>query len=130
MRTLVAGFGCQRGCPMAVLGALLDRTLQAHGLDRSQLTGIASLDRKASESGLLALAAALGVPLSTFTTAELAVYEARLSHRSDLSHAHTGCYGVAESSALALAQASRLLVTRQASPQATVALACSEGACP
>lgn len=134
MSRLVAGFGCQGGCPVEALDTLLQRTLNDNGLSRDQLTGIASLDRKADEPGLLQLAGQLGVPLHTFSTAELAAFEASLSHRSALSFAHTGCHGVAESAALALAAAAgetpRLLIPRQQSHLATLAIACSEGAYP
>ena len=125
---LVAGFGCKRGCPATLLAALLDRTLAEHGLERSQVRGIASLDRKADEPGLVALAASLQVPFQTFTALQLGAFEARLTHRSALSFAHTGCHGVAESSALALSQAlgtaePQLRVGRQAREGATLALA-------
>lgn len=127
MPTLVAGFGCRQGCPAEALGALLDQTLRAHGLQHMPLAAIASLDRKADEPGLLQLAAQRGVPLCTFSAAHLAAQEPYLSHRSQTSFAHTGCQGVAESSALALAQAlgdarPRLLVERQHCAQATLAL--------
>lgn len=135
MSRLVAGFGCRRGCSVEELGALLDQTLHANSLDRGQLVGIASLDRKADEPGLVRLAAQLRVPFYTFSATELLVHDPLLSHRSDTSFAHTGCYGVAESTALALAEelgasSPRLLVNRQLAPGATLALACSEGTCP
>jgi len=125
---LVAGFGCKRGCPEALLAALLDRTLAEQGLERSQVLGIASLDRKADEAGLVALAASLNVPFQTFTAGQLAAWEPLLTHRSAVSFAHTGCHGVAESSALALSQAlgtaePRLMVGRQVLEGATLALA-------
>ena len=34
---LVAGLGCNRGCPLVPLLALLDKTLARHGLQRSDL---------------------------------------------------------------------------------------------
>lgn len=120
---VVAGFGCQRGCPARELSALLDQVLDCSGLVRGQVVGITSLDRKADEPGLLALARDLGVPFKTFSAPQLAALEGQLSHRSEISYAHTGCYGVAESSALALAATTQLLVTRQTSQSATVALA-------
>ena len=135
MSQLVAGFGCRQGCPIDVLSALLDQALQANDLDRRQLVGIASLDRKADEPGLVQLAAQLRVPFYTFSAAELLVHEPQLSHRSDTAFAHTGCFGVAESTALALAEElgqpqPQLLVKRQQTADATLALACIKGACP
>jgi cobalt-precorrin 5A hydrolase len=110
-----------------MLGDLLDRTLRANGLDRGQLVGIASLDRKADEPGLVQLAVQLRVPFYTFTATELLTHDRQLSHRSETSFAHTGCYGVAESSALALAEElgnahPTLRVKRQKSAEATLAM--------
>lgn len=124
---LVAGFGCRRGCSVETLGALLDQALHANGLDRRQLVGIASLDRKVDEPGLVQLAVQLSVPFYTFSATELLAHDSQLSHRSETSFAQTGCYGVAESSALALAEElgeshPRLLVNRQHSAEATLAL--------
>lgn len=128
--TLVVGLGCQRGCPLETLRALLDRTLNTHRLDRGQIKALASIDLKREEPALLALATELEVPLSCFSSQQLAPYAPQLNHRSALAYEHTGCYGVAESAALALAEhlarrPPKLLVPRQKCPQATLALACA-----
>ncbi|AZC27262.1 MULTISPECIES: cobalamin biosynthesis protein [Pseudomonas] len=126
--TLVVGLGCQKGCPASVLRALLDQVLQAHQLDKGQLRALASIDLKRSEPGLLQLAEQLALPLTCFSSRQLAPYASRLSHRSQIAFEHTGCYGVAESAALAMAEylqtgPAQLLVPRQKSAQATLALA-------
>ncbi|OLF53329.1 cobalamin biosynthesis protein [Pseudomonas chlororaphis] len=128
--TLVVGLGCQRGCPVETLRALLDRTLIAHRIDLGQIRALASIDLKRDEPGLLALATQLGLPLTCFDSRQLTPYALRLSHRSQIAYEHTGCYGVAESAALALAEhlaqgPAKLLVPRQKYAQATLALACS-----
>ncbi|KJH85333.1 cobalamin biosynthesis protein CobE [Pseudomonas fluorescens] len=125
---LVVGLGCQRGCPASVLRALLDQTLQVHGITLDQVRALASIDLKRDEPGLLELAGQLSLPLTCFSAAELASYQARLSHLSEIAFARTGCHGVAESAALALADRlgnppATLRVTRQKGPQATLALA-------
>lgn len=124
-----AGLGCRRGCSVAALSDLLDQTLQAHGLSHDNLLGLASIELKSEEPGLHALAAQLGIPLLFFSAAQLATFESRLTHRSLPAFAHSGCYGVAESAALALAEhygsmPAQLLVPRHASLNATLALAC------
>jgi cobalt-precorrin 5A hydrolase len=126
-RTTV-GIGCKSGCSKEVLLLLLQQTLANHGLDFSALIGIASLDRKADEPGLRALASSLQLPLHTFDAAALLTFQSRLSHRSAVSFKHTGCFGVAESCALALSEtlgegSARLLVPRQVLGGATLALA-------
>lgn len=126
--TLYAGFGCRRGCPADTLETLLRQALDHHGLALPALRGIASIALKADEPGLQQLATRLGVPLLLYDARQLATYEPLLSHRSAIAHAHSGCWGVAESAALAMARqhlgAARLLVTRQVYGPATLALAC------
>lgn len=126
--TLVVGLGCQRGCPASLLLELIEQALQAQGLAIEAITALASIDQKRSEPGLLALAERLSLPLVFFSAAELAGFDAQLSYRSAIAFAHTGCYGVAESCALALSQRlggrhSELLITRQKNSHATFALA-------
>jgi cobalt-precorrin 5A hydrolase len=127
---LVVGLGCQQGCDARTLLALLDTALAEGGIERQRVTALASIDRKSNEPGLLALSAQLNLPLHCFSADQLAGYQDRLSHRSDVAFAHTGCYGIAESAALALAEhlagaPARLLITRKKSAQATFALACA-----
>jgi len=128
---LVVGLGCQRGCELQALLDLLDAALAEGGIERHRITALASIDRKQDEPGLLALAQILNLPLQCFSAAQLAVYEGRLSHRSAVAFAHTGCYGIAESAALALAEQlngapARLLILRKKSARATLALACAD----
>lgn len=128
--TLVVGLGCQRGCDVHTLLGLIDSALAEGGIERQRLTALASLDRKQDEPGLVALAGLLGIPLQCFNAEQLAGYEHRLSHRSAVAFAHTGCYGIAESAALALAEhlsggPASLLITRKKTTQATFALACA-----
>ena len=128
--TLVVGLGCQRGCDVHTLLGLFDSALAEGGIERQRITALASIDRKQDEPGLLALAQLLDLPLQCFSAQQLAGYEHRLSHKSALAFAHTGCYGIAESAALALAEQlahgpARLLITRKKTAQATFALACT-----
>ncbi|WP_028237277.1 cobalamin biosynthesis protein [Pseudomonas brassicacearum] len=125
---LVIGLGCQRGCPASTLRALLDQTLLAHGIELHRVRALASIDLKRDEPGLLELAGQLSLPLTCFSVEQLASYEQRLSHRSEIAFERTGCYGIAESAALALADQlgrspATLLITRQKGPKSTLALA-------
>jgi cobalt-precorrin 5A hydrolase len=126
--TLVVGLGCQRGCPVSTLRALLDQALQAHQIELHQIKALASIDLKRDEPGLIELAAQLGLPMMFFSSEQLARYQPQLSHHSQIAFERTGCYGVAESAALALAELRaqapvKLLITRQKYAQATLALA-------
>ncbi|QXZ11796.1 cobalamin biosynthesis protein [Pseudomonas sp. AO-1] len=126
--TLVVGLGCQRGCPASTLRALLDQALQAHRIEIEAVKALASIDIKRDEPGLQELASQLALPLLYFSSEELAIYQQRLSHHSQIAYERTGCYGVAESAALALAEQliqapAKLLISRQKYAQATLALA-------
>ncbi|KAF1030847.1 MAG: Cobalt-precorrin-5A hydrolase [Pseudomonas sp.] len=128
---LVVGLGCQRGCAAETLLDLFNTALAEGGIDTRHITALASIDRKQNEPGLLALAQHLNLPLECFSAEKLAKYEHCLSHKSAVAFAHTGCYGVAESAALALAEhlagaPARLLITRKTSARATFALACAD----
>lgn len=126
--TLVVGLGCQRGCPVSTLRALLDQALQAHQIELHRIKALASIDLKRDEPALNELAEQLGLQMMYFSSEQLASYQLRLSHHSDIAFERTGCYGVAESAALALAEQlangpATLLIPRQKYAQATLALA-------
>jgi len=127
-QVLVVGLGCQRGCPASVLRALLDETLLTHGIALEEVTALASIELKRDEPGLLELAGQLALPLTFFSAGQLAGYLGRLSHRSQIAFERTGCYGIAESAALALAEqlgktTATLRISRQKRAHATLALA-------
>ena len=128
--TRVVGLGCQRGCDVHTLLELFDAALAEGGIERDSITALATIDLKKDEPAILALATALNLPLQCFSAEQLAAFEDRLSHKSDVAFAHSGCYGVAESAALALAERlagspSRLLIKRKKNLQSTFALACT-----
>ncbi|WP_137805089.1 cobalamin biosynthesis protein [Pseudomonas sp. G(2018)] len=126
--TLVVGLGCQRGCPVSTLRALLDQALQANQIELHQIKALASIDLKRDEPALIELAEQLGLQLMYFSSEQLAAYQTQLSHHSEIAFERTGCYGVAESAALAMAEQlanapAKLLIPRQKYAQATLALA-------
>lgn len=127
---LVAGLGCNRGCPLQALLALLDDTLTRHGLQRSALQGLASIELKQDEPGLHALAMELKLPITFYPAAVLREYGDRLSSQSAIVFRETGCYGVAEAAALAHAERlvthdypAELLIPKQKNADATLAIA-------
>ncbi|PHN57842.1 cobalamin biosynthesis protein CobE [Pseudomonas sp. ICMP 8385] len=127
---LTVGLGCQRGCQVEALLELFGSALAEAGIDPGQVSALASIAHKRDEPGMIALAKALNLPLQCFDAQQLLDYEGRLSHRSNVAFAHTGCYGIAESAALALAEQlanapARLLIPRKKAARATFALACA-----
>ena len=133
--TLAIGLGCHHECPAEVLQALIESALAEHGLALSAVSGLASIDKRRESAGLRQLAERLDLPLVFFSAEALQPFEGQLTRRSALTFAHTGCHGVAESAALALAShlngtPARLLIPYRKNSQATLALACGVDALP
>lgn len=121
------GVGCRKGCPADLLEALLLQSLASLGLTLHAVQGIASIELKVSEAGLHQLADRLQLALQFFPAEQLQRFAPQLSQHSATAFAHSGCWGVAESTALAFAAhahgSARLVLTRQTLAGATLALA-------
>ncbi len=121
---LALGVGCERGAPAEELITLARASLAESGLAAGSVACVASLDLKADEPAVHALAAELGVPARFFSPAELEAQASRLHNPSELVFRETGCHGVAEGAALAAAGAEGLLIMPKAkSKRATCAIA-------
>ena len=121
--TLALGVGCERGCDAAELAALVDETLRSNGLAKPSIACVASIDVKADEAAVLALAESLGVPARFFTAAQLNAQTPRLHNPSDVVLAEVGCPGVSEGAALAsVGEAGTLLIPKHKSKRATCAV--------
>ncbi|WP_442969485.1 cobalamin biosynthesis protein [Pseudomonas sp. PS02290] len=124
----VVGLGCQRGCSALELRQLMEDGLREGRLQLKDVAALASIDGKSAEVGLLVLGHELGLTIGFFSAGDLAAYEAQLTYRSDIAFERTGCYGVAESAALAMVTRltgapATLVIPRRKSPHATFALA-------
>ena len=131
-KTLVLGVGCERGCSPEELIELAERVLEdssSIGKDSpswaaQSLAGIFSLNLKADEPAVHALAKHYDVPLRFFSPEELEEETPRLKNPSTTVFQEVGCHGVAEASALrAAGKSGRLLVPKIKSKRATCALA-------
>jgi cobalt-precorrin 5A hydrolase / precorrin-3B C17-methyltransferase len=122
--TLVLGMGCERGCDAAEAIALAEEALAKGGFARESLACVASLDLKADEAAIHAVAAHFGVPARFFDAATLEAERPRLKTPSDVVFAEVGCHGVAEGAALAMAgEEAELAVAKIKSKGATAAIA-------
>lgn len=97
----VLGVGCARNCTPQEMIGLVDGLLAKAKLAPKALRAIATLDLKADEPAMHALAKHLGVPLRLFTAAELETETARSENPSDIVFAEVATHGVAENAALA-----------------------------
>lgn len=123
-RPLVLGLGCERGTPCDEVIRLAEEALAVAGIDRHELTGIASLDSRVAEPAMIAAARHFSVPFVVFDAGTLEAQTARLQNPSEIVFFLTGCHGVAEAAALAATGTSgALIVPKIKSPHATVAIA-------
>ena len=121
---LALGIGCERGCSPGELVMLAKRVLAAGGLAPEAVACVASLDLKADEPAVNAVADWLGVPLRLFDAATLERETPRLTAPSEVVFRAVGCHGVAEAAALACAGADGTLAMPKArSKRGTCAIA-------
>jgi cobalt-precorrin 5A hydrolase/precorrin-3B C17-methyltransferase len=121
---VVLGIGCNRGTPADEIEAAVQATLRDHGLDPCQVRGVASIDLKHDEEGLLAFAGRHGWPL-TFLPAER-LDAVAVPNPSVRVAGATGTASVSEAAALTVA-GGRLLVPKQKCGAVTVAVAEAKG---
>lgn len=119
-RSLVLGLGCERGTPP---GELVDLAISIVTRPKD-IAFVATLDMRAEEPAMQAVARHFSVPLVTFSAVRLEAETPRLANPSEIVFAHAGCHGVAEAAALAQAGAGgRLVVGKTKSAHATAAVA-------
>lgn len=123
-RRLAVGIGCERGAAPEEIAALTKGCLDAAGLAPEAVAGVFSIDLKADEPAVHALAESLGVPARFFSAATLEAESPRLRNPSDLVFREVGCHGVAEGAALAaVGPEGELVVEKTKSVRATCAIA-------
>ena len=100
---IAVGLGCDRGTPLATLQQALSEALALAGACVADVAAAASIDLKADEPGLLALAALHGWPMTFYTPAQLAAVP--VPNPSETVRRHTGSPSVSEAAALLAASA-------------------------
>ena len=123
-KVLALGVGCERGIEPGELVHLVSATLERNDLAPGAIACVVSLDLKAAEPAIHALAAQLGAPARFFPASRLEAETPRLANPSAEVFAVTGCHGVAEGAALAaVGPEGELVVPKTRSERATCALA-------
>ncbi len=125
-RVLAAGVGCRRGASADEILTALRAAMGRRGLSMDSLACLASIELKASEPGLAAAAAELGLALVTFPAADLDRVQA--PNPSARVKAEVGTASVAEAAALLAAGGARhgrLLAPKEKHGNVTVAVALS-----
>ena len=121
--SLVAGIGCNRGTAADEIRELLLATLRNAGLCRVSLRGLASIDLKADEPGLIALAQELCLPLEFFGREEINRVEDAVQTPSAMVEKHIGVKSVCEATAILATHGGELIVPKRTTRNATVAIA-------
>ena len=141
-RSLIVGMGCRRGVEREHLENLFTATLRENGLSPKSVKCIATADIKSDEPGILELAERYGAPVVCFGSEQLnsvfeegaaaghgvntgdeAISEKGEPSPSPVAHRLLGVWGVAEPAALLSSGADRLLVSREKTDRATIAIA-------
>ncbi len=120
--SLVAGIGCNRGTDVEEMRDLLVETFSTNRLAIASLRSLATVDLKADEPGLLALAESLNLPLTIFTRDRLQGV-AQVPTPSTTVEKHIGVKSVCEAAALLATHRGRLIVPKQKTANVTVAVA-------
>jgi len=119
---LVLGIGCNRGTTVDEIDAFVTAQLKRIFLSRKSVRLVATVSVKQDETGLIAFAERLGVPLACFGSDELNAV-AVPSPPSPHALAAIGVSGVAEPSAILGAGGGRLLLKKVKSENVTLAVA-------
>ncbi|MCX2724224.1 precorrin-3B C(17)-methyltransferase [Roseibium salinum] len=118
------GVGCARGCAPQELIDLVESNLEAAKIARGAVACVTTIDLKADEAAVNALAAYLGVPLRVYSAEELQRETPRLKNPSNVVFAEVGCHGVCEGAALAASGPfGTLKIEKQKTDNATCAIA-------
>jgi cobalamin biosynthesis protein CbiG len=110
-RILWVGLGCQRGVSKLSIQKAIEWICAEYNLDLGTIAGIATLDRKANEIGLVDYCRESGVFLKTYRPERL--NSVTVDRSSRLVSRLVGTTSVAEAAALCAAQTDILLVPKQ-----------------
>ncbi|MCB8838652.1 precorrin-3B C(17)-methyltransferase [Aurantimonas sp. VKM B-3413] len=122
-KTLVLGIGAERHAPPEAAIELAKSVLAEAGVSPLSLAAVVSVDIKADEAAVHAVADRFGVPARFFPVERLEAETPRLANPSDIVFAEIGCHGVAEGAALAAVGADgRLRIAKRKGRRITAAL--------
>jgi len=106
-RVLWIGIGCERGTPRELIETAIQNVCRGYHLAESAIAGIATIDTKAGEVGLLELCQARNWPLKTFAADILSSVE--VPNPSNIVAKAVGTPSVAEAAALCAASGESLI---------------------
>lgn len=110
-RVLWVGIGCERGTSRQLIETAIAEVCRKHQLAEGAIAGIATIDIKADEVGILELCRDRQLPLYTFPSELLRTIS--VPNPSTIVDAEVGTPSVAEAAALSAAKSQTLLVPKQ-----------------
>lgn len=116
------GVGCRKNIALEALEEAYHMLLRKGGIDPAAVCGLYSIDLKAEEPALLALAEKLGLPLITYSAAQLNGVKGNFS-ASAFVQKTTGTDNVCERSAVLGSGGGRLILKKNAGNGVTMAMA-------
>jgi cobalamin biosynthesis protein CbiG len=109
---LWVGIGCQRGTSSNLIEQAILHVFQANGLDENAIAGLATIDRKANEPGLIELVQAKNWAFQGFSSEALS--QVTVPSPCDRVNSVVGVASVAEAAAILACQSvSSLIVPKQ-----------------
>ena len=108
---LWVGIGCQRGVSKLAIQRAIESVFTEYNLDLATVAGLATLDRKANEPGLIEYCRESGWFLKIYSPERL--NSVAVTHPSPRVSELVGTVSVAEAAALCAAQTNILLVPKQ-----------------
>ncbi|MCD8103535.1 MAG: cobalamin biosynthesis protein [Lachnospiraceae bacterium] len=122
-RSYILGIGCRRGKTEQEIAKLAERSLAGLGLTYEDIVGVASIDLKKEEPGLVDFCKRHGLRFGTYSAEALTAVRGAVSHSAFVNEV-TGVDNVCERAALCMAEeGGRLLLPKQAENGVTVAVA-------
>ncbi len=123
-QTLCLGMGCNRNTPVEEINGCFLELMRKNQLEREWFQGVASIDLKINEKGLIAFARQHSLPLSFYSKDRLNMIEG-VEH-SEAAMKATGAKGVAEPASVLMASdrlnGGELLIVKQKWPNVTMAV--------
>ncbi|MEL6162394.1 MAG: precorrin-3B C(17)-methyltransferase [Cyanobacteria bacterium J06628_3] len=110
-RVLWVGIGCERGTSKQVIADAIDKVFQENQFALSAIAGIATIDIKSDEVGLLELCQERNLPLKTFPSEILS--KVTVPNPSEVVEHEVGTKSVAEAAAMVAANQTYLKIPKQ-----------------
>jgi cobalamin biosynthesis protein CbiG len=115
------GIGCRRGTSKEQIQTAIAQVLKSHALEQATVLGIATVDRKSNEPGLLEYCQDQALPLRYFSAVRLKLIP--VPNPSSTVALYLETSSVAEAAAMCAAEAQNLKVTKQVIQGVTIAIA-------